>query len=151
MVKDKLSSNPKALSAIVKMHETDGAPNVVHYDKKSGLYTIMDCSLESPKGRRSWCYDQQALEERKEHKPQNAALNWCTENNLTMLDEADYRYLQSLINIDLKTSTWLLTPEPIRALGGAIFGDKRYNQVFIYHNGASSYYASRGVRTKLTI
>lgn len=150
-LKNKLLSNLAAIQQIHAMQVTGGAPNVVAYDNKTNSYTIMDCSIESPKGRRSWCYDLPALEARKEHKPEQAAMAWCEQHKLSMLDESDYKFLQSLQDFDLKTSSWLLTPDAIRKHGGAIFGDKRYGHTFIYHNGASSYYASRGFRTKITI
>jgi hypothetical protein len=134
------------LDVISIMEETGGAPNIVEFEPNQ--FWVVDCSEETPINRRSLCYDKAAWNTRKENKPIGNVMDWVKSNHLELLSEADYRHLQSIIDIDLKTSSWLLTPENIRKLGGAIFGDKRYSTTFIYHNGASSYYASRGFRTK---
>lgn len=147
----KLEGNPKKLAVLQKMEETGGEPDVVDFDEKSGEYIFFDCAAESPKERRSFCYDRDALEKRKENKPKNNALDKAAEMGIEMLSEEDYRYLQTLGSFDTKTSSWLKTPEDIRKLGGAIFGDFRYGTVFIYHNGAESYYAARGFRGKLKV
>ena len=147
----KLEGNPKKLAVLQKMEETGGEPDVVNFDEKSGEYIFFDCAAESPKERRSFCYDRDALEKRKENKPKNNALDKAAEKGIEMLNEADYRYLQTLGSFDTKTSSWLKTPDNIRKLGGAIFGDFRYGTVFIYHNGAESYYAARGFRGKLKV
>ncbi|WP_332019153.1 DUF4256 domain-containing protein [Kaistella sp.] len=147
----KLEGNPKKLAVLQKMEETGGEPDVVDFDEKSGEYIFFDCAAESPKERRSFCYDRDALEKRKENKPKNNALDKAAEMGIEMLNEADYRYLQTFGSFDTKTSSWLKTPEDIRKLGGAIFGDFRYGTVFIYHNGAESYYAARGFRGKLKV
>lgn len=147
----KLEGNPKKLAVLQKMEETGGEPDVVDFDEKSGEYIFFDCAAESPKERRSFCYDRDALEKRKENKPKNNALDKAAEMGIEMLSEEDYRYLQTLGSFDTKTSSWLKTPDNIRKLGGAIFGDFRYGTVFIYHNGAESYYAARGFRGKLKI
>jgi hypothetical protein len=133
------------------MEETDGEPDVIGYDRTTNQYLFCDCVAESPKGRRSLCYDQQALEARKENKPKNSALALADEMGITILSETEYRQLQQLEKVDTKTSSWLLTPPAIRQLGGAIFGDYRYSQIFIYHNGAESYYAARGFRGLLRV
>lgn len=147
----KLEGNPKKLAVLQKMEETGGEPDVVDFDEKSGEYIFFDCAAESPKERRSFCYDRDALEKRKENKPKNNALDKAAEMGIEILSEEDYRYLQTLGNFDTKTSSWLKTPDNIRKLGGAIFGDFRYGTVFIYHNGAESYYAARGFRGKLKV
>ncbi|OWR14408.1 DUF4256 domain-containing protein [Chryseobacterium sp. VAUSW3] len=147
----KLEGNPKKLAVLQKMEETGGEPDVVDFDEKSGEYIFFDCAAESPKERRSFCYDRDALEKRKENKPKNNALDKAAEMGIEMLTEEDYRYLQTVGSFDTKTSSWLKTPEDIRKLGGAIFGDFRYGTVFIYHNGAESYYAARGFRGKLKV
>ncbi|MBP1652202.1 MAG: hypothetical protein H6Q26_2359, partial [Bacteroidetes bacterium] len=131
--------------------ETGGEPDVIAFDKKTGEYTFVDCSPESPKGRRSVCYDQQALDERKEAKPADSATEMAAAIGIELLTEEEYRGLQELGEFDLKTSSWLVTPADIRKLGGAIFGDRRYDQVFVYHNGAQSYYAARGFRGSLKV
>ena len=128
------------------MEETGGQPDVVSFDKKTGQFTFFDCSPESPTGRRSLCYDNKALNDRKENKPKGSTLGLAAEMGVEILSEEQYKFLQTLGNFDLKTSSWLLTPLPIRILGGAIFGDCRYQHVFTYHNGAESYYAGRGFR-----
>lgn len=139
------------LKALVAMEATGGEPDVVAYDAERGAYLFMDCSVESPKGRRSLCYDRQSWEERKEFKPEGNVMDRAKEMGVELLNEEDYRFLQSLGPVDTKTSSWLVTPGEIRELGGAIFGDYRYGHVFIYHNGASSYYAARGFRTKIWV
>ena len=147
----KLEGNPEKLAVLQKMEETGGEPDVVDFDEKSGEYIFFDCAAESPKERRSFCYDRDALEKRKENKPKNNALDKAAEMGIEILSEEDYRYLQTLGSFDTKTSSWLKTPDNIRKLGGAIFGDFRYGTVFIYHNGAESYYAARGFRGKLKV
>jgi hypothetical protein len=134
-----------------EMERTGGEPDVIGYDKKSGEYIFYDCSPESPAGRRSFCYDQEALNARKENKPKNSAIGIATDIGIEILTEEQYRELQKLGTFDSKTSSWLRTPDSIRKLGGAIFGDSRYDTVFIYHNGAESYYAARGVRGSLRV
>ena len=150
-VQKKLESNPEKLWTLSEMERTEGEPDVVSYDKKTDQYLFFDCSAESPKGRRSLCYDRKALDSRKENKPANSATDLANEIGIEILDEAQYRELQNLGNFDLKTSSWVKTPEDIRKLGGAIFCDKRYNTVFLYHNGADSYYAARGFRGILKV
>ena len=150
-IQQKLETNPKKLSILQKMEETAGEPDVVDFDQESGEYVFVDCAAESPKERRSFCYDRDALEKRKENKPKNNALDKAAEMGIEILSEEDYRYLQTLGSFDTKTSSWLETPENIRKLGGAIFGDFRYGTVFIYHNGAESYYAARGFRGKMKV
>ena len=133
------------------METTGGEPDVVAFDKKTGEYVFYDCSAESPKGRRSICYDREALNARKEHKPKDSAIDMATALGVELLTEEQYRELQKLGEFDLKTSSWVQTPSNIRKLGGALFCDRRYNQVFLYHNGADSYYAARGFRGSLTV
>ncbi len=133
------------------MERTGGEPDVVRYDEKTDEYIFYDCSAESPKGRRSICYDHQALESRKEHKPKNSALNMVAAMGIELLTEEQYRELQKLGNFDMKTSSWVKTPSEIRQLGGAIFADFRYGNVFVYHNGADSYYGARGFRGSLRV
>ena len=145
-VEAKLEADAKKLWSLNEMERTGGEPDVVGYDKKTGAYIFYDCSAESPKGRRSVCYDPQALESRKEHKPANSAVGMATEMGIELLTEEQYRELQKLGEFDLKTSSWLKTPSEIRKLGGALYCDRRYNHVFLYHNGAESYYAVRGFR-----
>ncbi len=147
----KLEGNPKKLAVLQKMEETGGEPDVVDFDEKSGEYIFFDCAAESPKERRSLCYDRDALEKRKENKPKNNAIDAAAEIGIELLTEEDYLYLQTVGSFDTKTSSWLETPENIRKLGGAIFGDFRYGTVFIYHNGAESYYAARGFRGKMKV
>ena len=130
---------------------TGGEPDVVSFDKKTGEYIFYDCSAESPKERRSLCYDREALNSRKENKPANSAIDMAAEIGIEILTEEEYRSLQKLGNFDLKTSSWVKTPDDIRKLGGAIFCDRRYNTVFMYHNGAESYYAARGFRGSLKV
>ena len=139
------------LWSLNEMEKTGGEPDVVGYDKKTDEYIFYDCAAESPKGRRSLCYDREALESRKEHKPANNVIDMAAELGIELLTEEQYRDLQKLGNFDSKTSSWIKTPTGIRKLGGAIFADYRYGQVFIYHNGAESYYAARGFRGSLRI
>jgi len=150
-IKKRLVSNPIKLAAIKSMEETGGEPDVVEHNPTTGEYTFFDCSAESPKGRRSLCYDHDALNARKEYKPQNSAINMAAEMGVKILSQEQYHQLQLLGTFDTKTSSWLETSPDIRALGGAIFGDWRYGKVFIYHNGAESYYAARGFRAYLTV
>src|ERR1044072_91069 len=150
-VQAKLESNPEKLWSLNEMERTGGEPDVVSFDKKSGEYLFIDCSPESPKDRRSICYDREALEARKENKPKNSAINMATAMGIEILTEEQYRELQKLGNFDLKTSSWVKTPPDIRKLGGALFCDPRYHQVFTYHNGAESYYAARGFRGSLSV
>ena len=150
-VQARLEADPKKLWSLNEMESTGGEPDVVGYDKKSGEYVFYDCSAESPKGRRSVCYDHEALEARKENKPKNSAVNMATDMGIELLTEEQYRELQKHGNFDLKTSSWVQTPSNIRELGGALFCDRRYNQVFLYHNGADSYYAARAFRGSLRV
>lgn len=150
-VEAKLLAAPAKLWSLNQMETTGGEPDVIGLDKKSGEYIFVDCAAESPKGRRSICYDHVALEARKENKPADSAMNMAEEMGVTVLNEEEYRHLQTLGEFDLKTSSWLNTPADIRKLKGAIFGDRRYDTVFIYHNGAESYYATRGFRAKLVV
>ena len=139
------------LWSLYEMENTGGEPDVVGLDKQTGEYIFYDCAAESPKGRRSICYDREALDARKEHKPQNSAMDMAAEMGIEILDEAAYRKLQELGKFDMKTSSWIKTPADIRKLGGAIFADYRYGKVFVYHNGAESYYAARGFRGALRV
>ena len=150
-VEAKLEENSDKLWSLYQMEMTGGEPDVTSLDKKTGEYIFYDCSPESPKGRRSICYDHEALESRKEHKPENSAMQMAADMGIELLTEEQYRQLQQLGNFDTKTSSWIKTPADIRKLGGAVFGDFRYNQVFIYHNGAESYYAVRGFRGILRV
>jgi len=150
-VQAKLKANTKKLWSLSEMEETGGEPDVVGYDKKTGEYIFYDCSAESPKGRRSVCYDREALESRKEHKPKNNAIDMAAAMGIELLSEEQYRELQRLGDFDTKTSSWVKTPSDIRKLGGAIFCDRRYNHVFVYHNGAESYYGARAFRGSLTV
>jgi hypothetical protein len=150
-VQAKLEANPDKLWRLDEMEATGGEPDVVGYDAATGEYIFYDCAPESPKGRRSICYDRAALESRKEHKPANSAVDMAAEMGISLLTEAEYRQLQTLGSFDLKTSSWVQTPAEIRKLGGAIFCDRRYNTVFTYHNGAESYYAARGFRGVLRV
>ena len=145
-VQAKLETNPEKLWSLHAMESTSGEPDVVAYDEKTGEYVFYDCSAESPSGRRSLCYDHEALEARKEHKPEDSAVEMAADMGIELLTEAEYRELQKLGDFDTKTSSWLRTPADIRQLGGAIFGDFRFGHVFVYHNGAESYYAGRGFR-----
>lgn len=148
---NKLNKNPKKLESLLQMEESGGEPDVVGFDDKSGEYLFYDCSEESPKGRRSLCYDKEALDKRKENKPKNNAIDAAKSMGIEILSEEEYRQLQKLGTFDNKTSTWLKTPKNIRKLGGAIFADFRYDTIFIYHNGAESYYAARGFRGVLKV
>lgn len=150
-IQAKLEANAEKLWSLNEMERTGGEPDVVGYDKETAEYIFYDCSAESPKGRRSICYDNEALESRKEHKPENSAIGMATSMGIGLLTEEQYRELQTLGNFDTKTSSWVKTPENIRKLGGAIFCDFRYDTVFMYHNGAESYYGSRGFRGSLRV
>jgi hypothetical protein len=150
-VQAKLEADTAKLWSLNEMENTGGEPDLVDYDKKTGEYIFYDCSAESPKGRRSLCYDDEALESRKEHKPEGSAMGMATAMGIEILTEAQYRSLQQSGNFDSKTSSWVKTPESIRKLGGAIFCDRRYETVFMYHNGAESYYAARGFRGLLRV
>ena len=150
-VEARLDKNPKKLESLLQMEETGGEPDVVSLDKKSGEVVFYDCAAESPKGRRSLCYDRAALNARKEAKPKNSAMDVAKEIGITLLTEEEYGELQKLGEFDTKTSSWLLTPPDVRKLDGAIFGDRRYGRVFTYHNGAQSYYAARGFRGALRV
>lgn len=147
----KLEANPAKLWALNEMEISGGEPDVVGYNEQTKEYIFIDCSKESPAGRRSLCYDRKALDSRKEHKPKNSAVDVANEMGITILTEEEYRELQKIGNFDNKTSSWVLTPDDIRALGGAIFCDYRYGRVFMYHNGAESYYAARGFRGMLKV
>ncbi|WP_066319243.1 DUF4256 domain-containing protein [Bacillus sp. FJAT-29814] len=150
-VQAKLEANPEKLWSLHEMERTGGEPDVVGYDETTDEYLVYDCSTESPKGRRSICYDHAALESRKQHKPENSAMNMATDMGIELLTEEQYRELQNLGKFDLKSSSWVQTPAAIRKLGGAIFCDRRYDTVFVYHNGADSYYAARGFRGSLRV
>ena len=150
-VSAKLEADSGKLWSLNEMESTGGEPDVVGMDKKTGEYIFYDCAAESPKGRRSLCYDRQALDSRKEFKPKNSALDFAAAMGIEILDEEQYRHLQKFGNFDTKTSSWLKTPADIRKLGGAIFADFRYGNVFVYHNGAESYYAGRGFRGSLKV
>ena len=150
-LQSKLEANPQKLWSLNEMEGTGGEPDVIADDQKTGEYTFYDCSAESPAGRRSLCYDHEALEARKEFKPENSAVEMAAEMGIELLTEEEYRALQKFGKFDSKTSSWLKTPAPIRKLGGAIFGDFRYGHVFIYHNGVQSYYAARGFRGLLRV
>ena len=147
----RLAADTEKLWSIYEMERTSGEPDVVGHDKNTGEYIFYDCSAESPKGRRSLCYDRQALESRKEHKPENSAIDLAAAMGIELLTEDEYRELQKLGNFDTKTSSWVKTPSDIRKLGGALFCDRRYNTVFLYHNGAESYYAARAFRGLLRV
>jgi len=147
----KLEANADKLWSLSEMERTGGEPDVVGHDKKTGEYIFYDCSAESPKDRRSICYDRQALDSRKEHKPKTSALDMAAAMGIELLSEEQYRALQQLGNFDTKTSSWIETPSAIRKLGGALFCDRRYDTVFLYHNGAESYYAARGFRGSLRV
>ena len=150
-VQARLESKPQKLWSLNEMESTGGEPDVVGFDKKTGEYIFYDCSTESPKGRRSICYDREALEARKENKPKDSAMNVAAAIGVELLTEEQYRQLQELGEFDLKTSSWIATPTDIRKLGGALFCDRRYDTVFVYHNGAESYYAARGFRGSLRV
>ena len=150
-VQAKLEANPGRLWSLNEMERTGGEPDVVGFDKKASEYIFYDCSAESPKGRRSLCYDSEALESRKEHKPENNAIDMAAAMGLELLTEEQYRELQSVGNFDTKTSSWVKTPSDIRKLGGALFADRRYDNVFVYHNSAPSYYSVRAFRGSLRL
>jgi hypothetical protein len=150
-VQIKLESHPEKLWSLNEMEKTGGEPDVVSFDEKTNEYIFYDCSAESPKGRRSLCYDNEAQESRKEHKPENNVIDMAATMGIELLDEEQYRALQQLGKFDEKTSSWIQTPAEIRKLGGALFADFRYNTVFVYHNGAQSYYAARGFRGALLV
>ncbi|WP_410770071.1 DUF4256 domain-containing protein [Fontibacillus sp. BL9] len=147
----KLEAQPEKLWSLHEMERTGGEPDVVNHDNTTDEYIFYDCSAESPKGRRSICYDREALDSRKEHKPQNSAIEMASDMGIELLTEEQYRELQKLGNFDLKTSSWVKTPANIRKLGGAIFCDRRYDTIFMYHNGAESYYGARGFRGSLRV
>lgn len=150
-VQAKLVANPEKLWSLSEMERTGGEPDVVDYDEEKEEYVFVDCSRETPKGRRSICYDRAALESRKKHKPENSAMDMAAEMGIEMLTEEQYRELQKLEDFDTKTSSWVQTPPDIRNLGGALFCDRRYGHVFVYHNGADSYYSVRGFRGSLRV
>src|ERR1700694_1346081 len=150
-VQARLEANAEKLWSLHEMERTGGEPDVVGHDKKTGEYVFYDCSAESPKGRRSFCYDREALESRKEHKPEDNAVDMAAAMSIEFLTEEQYRELQKLGNFDTKTSSWVKTPSDIRKLGGALFCDRRYDTVFVYHNGAESYYAARAFRGSLRV
>ncbi|SFB19508.1 MULTISPECIES: DUF4256 domain-containing protein [unclassified Bacillus (in: firmicutes)] len=150
-VEEKLEKSPEKLWSLHEMERTGGEPDVVYHDQNTGEYIFYDCSTESPSGRRSLCYDRVALDSRKKHKPENSAMDMAAELGIELLTETQYRELQTLGNFDLKTSSWVQTPPEIRKHGGAIFCDRRYDTVFMYHNGADSYYAARGFRGWLRV
>lgn len=150
-IQAKLENSPAKLWSLNEMERTGGEPDVVGYDKKTDEYLFYDCSPETPTGRRSYCYDREALDKRKANKPANSVVDIVTEMGIELLTEEEYRQLQQLGKFDLKTSSWIKTPEAIRKLGGALFCDRRYDQVFVYHNGADSYYAARAFRGLLRV
>jgi len=150
-VQARLEANTEKLWSLNEMETTGGEPDVVAHDKKTGEYIFYDCSAESPKGRRSVCYDREALESRKEHKPENSAIDMAAAMSIEILTEEQYRELQKGGEFDTKTSSWIKTPSDIRKLGGALFADYRYGNVFVYHNGAESYYAARAFRGSLKV
>lgn len=150
-VQAKLEANPKKLRSLHEMERTGGEPDVVSYDKKAGEFIFYDCSKQSPKGRRSLCYDREALESRKENKPDGNALDMAADMGIELLTEEEYRALQKLGEFDTTTSSWVTTPSDIRELGGAVYCDRRYGHVFIYHNSAPTYYAARGFRGSLRV
>ena len=150
-VRTKLEGNPNGLRSLREMEVTGGEPDVIGQDKEVGHYMFCDCSTESPSGRRSVCYDRAALESRKEHKPESSAVEMAAAMGIDLLTEEQYRELQKLGDFDTKTSSWVRTPADVRVLGGALFCDRRYGKVFVYHNGAQSYYAARGFRGSLRV
>ena len=150
-VRTKLEANTERLWSLSEMDRTGGEPDVVGYDQKTGEYIFFDCSAESPKGRRSVCYDREGLESRKEHKPKNSAIDMAADMGIELLKEEQYREVQKLGNFDTKTSSWVKTPADIRKLGGALFCDRRFGHVFVYHNGAESYYGARAFRGSLRV
>lgn len=150
-VRARLEAHPEKPRVLSAMESTGGEPDVVAHDRKSGEFTFFDCSAESPAGRRSVCYDREGLESRKEHRPENTAIDMATAIGIELLSEEQYRHLQRLGSFDLKTSSWVKTPDSIRKLGGALFCDRRYDHVFVYHNGAQSYYGARAFRGWLKV
>lgn len=150
-VQAKLEASPEKMKSLNQMEKTGGEPDVIGFDKKNGEFIFFDCSAESPKDRRSVCYDREALDSRKENKPKDNAIDMATAMGIELLTEEQYRELQTLGEFDLKTSSWIKTPDEIRKLDGALFMDRRYNHVFVYHNGAQSYYAARGFRGCLKV
>lgn len=150
-VRTRVEGNPGALRSLQRMEATGGEPDVIGQDGGSGQYIFCDCSAESPSGRRSLCYDREALESRKEHKPESSAVEMAAAIGIDLLSEEQYRELQKLGDFDTKTSSWVRTPSDVRVLGGALFCDRRYGRVFVYHNGAQSYYAARGFRGSLRV
>ena len=150
-VQARLEAQPEKLWSLNEMEASGGEPDVIGYDEQAGEFIFADCSVETPEGRRNLCYDREALDSRKEAKPADCAVDMATAMGIELLTEDEYRGLQKLGEFDLKTSSWLKTPAEIRKLGGAIFGDRRYNAVFVYHNGASSYYGVRGFRGSLMV
>lgn len=150
-VEARIGRNAAALATLHAMEETGGEPDVIARNRKTGVITFCDCSAESPAGRRSLCYDREALEERKEHKPRGSAVGLAREMGIRLLSEEQYRALQELGTFDAKTSSWIVTPDDVRVQGGALFCDRRYGKVFVYHNGAQSYYAARGFRGLLEV
>ena len=150
-VQARLDANPRGLETLGGMEQTGGEPDVIGYDRKTGLVTFCDCSAESPKGRRSLCYDREALDSRKANKPRGSAIELASSLGIEMLTEEQYRDLQMLGEFDMKTSSWVKTPPGIRRLGGALFCDRRFGHVFLYHNGAESYYAARGFRGSVSL
>lgn len=150
-IEEKLNAHPEKLWSLYEMERTEGEPDVIDFDEKNDVYIFCDCSPESPKGRRSVCYDREALESRKKHKPENNAMDMAADMGIEILTEEQYRALQQLENFDKKTSSWIQTPADIRKLGGALFCDYRYGHVFVYHNGADSYYGVRGFRGLLRV
>jgi len=150
-IEARLQANPNKLWSLNEMENSGGEPDVVGQDTKTGEFVFTDCSPETPKGRRSLCYDREALESRKEHKPANSAMDMASEMGIELLTEEEYRALQELGEFDTKTSSWVKTPKEIRKLGGAVYCDRRYDHVFVYHNGAESYYAVRGFRGSLRV
>lgn len=150
-IKSRLEADPGKLWSLYEMERTGGEPDVIDYDSQTDEYVIFDCSPESPAGRRSLCYDREAWESRKENKPEGSAIEFAEAMGVHLLTGEEYRRLQQLGKFDTKTSSWIVTPSPIRKLGGSLFGDRRYDTVFTYHNGASSYYAARGFRGSLRV
>jgi hypothetical protein len=150
-VEERLKAHPQKLWSLNEMERTEGEPDVVGLDKATGEFIFYDCSAESPKGRRSLCYDDEALESRKQHKPESSAVGMAGAMGISLLSEEEYRTLQKLGEFDLKTSSWVKTPEDFRKQGGALFCDRRYGQVFVYHNGAESYYGARGFRGSVRV
>ncbi len=150
-IQERLEANPNKLRSLNEMEKSGGEPDIIDFNKKTNEYVFCDCSPESPKGRRSICYDREALESRKKYPPKTSAVDMATKMGVEILNEEQYRHLQSLESFDQKTSSWLKTPDEVRKLGGAIFGDFRFGRVFIYHNGADSYYGARGFRALLRI